>query len=227
MVLPRVLRLSTSSHARRRVEPGGRLVEEDELGIADEPQREVEATTLPAGQRLDARVRLVREPDQLDELVHRPPARVHPPVQRDELADGELVVHPGLLQDDADPLAELPAAVPRVQAQDLDMAAGAVAMALQDLDGRGLARAVRSEDAEHLTFGDGEAQAVDGRERAVALVQVVDDDRAHLSRSRDGSDGGWGGSDGVCRRADAGPQPRGRRPRPGRAGGRGATAARV
>src|SRR5207248_6093672 len=52
-----------------RVEAGGGLVEEDEVGIADERDAEVEPPLLAARQRLDARVRLVDEPDERDHLV--------------------------------------------------------------------------------------------------------------------------------------------------------------
>ena len=42
---------------RGGVEAGGRLVEEDQLGVAADAEREVEPPALAAGERLDARVR--------------------------------------------------------------------------------------------------------------------------------------------------------------------------
>ena len=51
------------------------------------------------------------------------------------------------------------------------------AVALEDLDRRGLARAVRAEQAEHLARGDVEAQAVDRAAVAVALLERDDLDR--------------------------------------------------
>ena len=51
------------------VEARRRLVEEDQLGVADERQAEVEAAFLPAGQRSHACVALVRQPDDLDHLA--------------------------------------------------------------------------------------------------------------------------------------------------------------
>ena len=55
--------------SRLRVEAGGRLVEEDEVGIADERDAEIEPSLLPARERLHPRVRLLLEPDERDHLV--------------------------------------------------------------------------------------------------------------------------------------------------------------
>ena len=52
-----------------RVEARRRLVEEDELRVADQREPEVEAALLPARQRAAARVGLVGEADDLDHLV--------------------------------------------------------------------------------------------------------------------------------------------------------------
>ena len=54
-----------------RVEAGGRLVEEDQVGVADDPDRDVGAAFLPAGEGADARVALLAEADQLDRLLDR------------------------------------------------------------------------------------------------------------------------------------------------------------
>ena len=54
---------------RRRVEAGRRLVEEDEVGIADERDAEVEPPLLAARERLHLRVPLLGEPDEPDHLV--------------------------------------------------------------------------------------------------------------------------------------------------------------
>jgi len=58
-----------SQNARRalRVEARGRLVKEDELGPADDPQRHVEPPPLPAGQPRGEDVALLVEPDRLDD----------------------------------------------------------------------------------------------------------------------------------------------------------------
>ena len=62
----------------RRVEPGGGLVEEDELRVAGDPERQVEPPSLAAGERPDPGVALLLEPHQLDDLVRRERARDTP-----------------------------------------------------------------------------------------------------------------------------------------------------
>ena len=54
-----------------RVEPGGRLVEEEHFGTTDDPEREVDPAPLSARQRTDSGVDLLVEPDQTDDLVER------------------------------------------------------------------------------------------------------------------------------------------------------------
>ena len=65
---------------RRRVEPGRRLVEEEDLRAVDEGAREVEAPLHPARVVLRAAVGRVGQPDQLEQLVVRsaPSAPVMP-----------------------------------------------------------------------------------------------------------------------------------------------------
>ena len=58
----------------RRVEPGGRLVEEDKVRIADQSERDVDAALLPPGSARDAFAAFLGEPDEVDRLVNRPRA---------------------------------------------------------------------------------------------------------------------------------------------------------
>ena len=55
--------------ARLRIEAGGRLVEEEQLGIADQRAGDGEPLLLAAGELLDPGVALVLELDQLQHLV--------------------------------------------------------------------------------------------------------------------------------------------------------------
>lgn len=82
---------------------------------------------------------------------------------RDLLADRRVAGFAAGLQHDAQ--ARLPGevAVPRVDAQHRRLAAGAVAVALEDLDRRRLAGAVRAEEGERLAAVDVERDAGDGR----------------------------------------------------------------
>ena len=63
-------------------------------------------------------------------------------------------------------------------------AAVALAVALEDLDGRRLAGAVRAEQPEDLAGGDLEADAADGLDLAVRLAQAADLDRGSFTAAR-------------------------------------------
>ena len=73
--------------ARGRVKPGRRLVEEDQLRVADERQRQVEPPPLTARQLLGADVALLGQLDELDHLVDRAPPGVVAAVHLDQLGD--------------------------------------------------------------------------------------------------------------------------------------------
>jgi hypothetical protein len=89
MVIPRTRPAATprwrppcrrGGHGGRRVEPGGGLVEEDQVGVADDAERQVQAAALAAGERLDAGVALLAQTHQVDDLVGvarvRKPSRI-------------------------------------------------------------------------------------------------------------------------------------------------------
>ena len=82
-----------------------------------------------------------------------------------------------LLENDPDPLAKGARSIGRVVAENSDVAAVAAAVALQDLDRRRLARAVRPEQAEHLAGPHLEADAAERLDSVVRLGQVRYDDR--------------------------------------------------
>ena len=63
--LPRVV-------ARRRVEAGRGLVEEDEFWVADQRERYIEPAQLPTRELTGARLALPAEADELDRLRDRP-----------------------------------------------------------------------------------------------------------------------------------------------------------
>ena len=153
--------------ARGRVEARGRLVEEDELRVPDERDAEVETTLLPSRERLDAGVPLLAEADELDHLVDV--ARVGEVAGEEavRLADGQERAQLRLLQDDPHPLSEPSRRLAGIEAEHRGVAAVAPAVALEDLDGRRLARAVRPEEPEDLALGDVEAHTAErlGRHR--------------------------------------------------------------
>ena len=146
------------------IEAGGGLVEEDELRVADQREREVQAADLPARERPRARVGLLAQADEVDDLVRLARARVEGAEVGDRLADAERAVHPRGLQDDPDPRAQRDRPLARVLPEDGDVPRRARPVALEDLHRRGLARAVGAEQPEDLPPRHGE---VDARDRLV------------------------------------------------------------
>src|SRR5581483_800944 len=159
------------------------LVEEDQLGVADQGQAEVEAPLLAARQRPHACVRLLGELDDLDHLVGVARLAVVTRERREALPDRQVRVEGRRLQHHADPLAPRGAAALRVDPEHLDLAAVARAVALENLDRRRLARAVRTEQAEHLAALDREFDAAQRFVVAVPLAQPGNRDGAHSSTS--------------------------------------------
>ena len=135
---------------RLRVEPGGRLVEEQQIGIADERARERQALFLSARQRDDARVALLLELHQRDDLVRRRAPLEEAAEQAQRLADRQLVGELRLLQLDAQPLAQRLRIGRPAEPEHLDVARVGLRQPFADLDRRGLAGAVRTEQAEAL-----------------------------------------------------------------------------
>jgi hypothetical protein len=86
----------------RRVEAGGRLIEEEQVGVARQRDRDVEPPLLPARELDHPRVPLAGQADQLDDLVAGSRARIIARVHGDGLGDRQEAVHTGGLQHDAD-----------------------------------------------------------------------------------------------------------------------------
>jgi hypothetical protein len=81
---------------------------------------------------------------------------------------------PALLQDHPDSLAKPGRLRRRVQAEDADRAGRRRPEALQDLQGGGLARAVRAEQAEYLAGADVEVDATQHLSGAEGHLQAAD-----------------------------------------------------
>ena len=165
---------------RRGVEPGRRLVEEEQLGVADERHPDVEPPLLAAGQPAGAYLGLLLEADERDHIRHRPRGGVVAAEEVEALAHGQVGIEAAALEDDPDPLAPGAAGPRRVVAEDRDLAGVAAAVALEDLDRRRLPGAVRPEDREHLAGEHLEVDAAQRLEGAVALAQPAHaDHRVH------------------------------------------------
>ncbi len=154
----------TSQAARRACgsKPGRGLVEEDQLRVADEGEREVQPPGLAAAERPRAAVGAVVEAREREHLGHLARMWVHAGPVRDRLADGQMRVGAAALQDDPDLRPQR--TVLRVASEHADLAGVAVPVALEHLDARRLSGAVGAEQAEHLTALDGEIDPAQRRQ---------------------------------------------------------------
>ena len=96
---------------------------------------------------------------------------------------------PVRLEHDPDPGAERRERSPGIEAEHADLALGALAVTLEDLDRRRLAGAVGPEQPEHLAAAHLEVDPADRLELAVGLAQAADLDREIGHREDDASAG--------------------------------------
>src|SRR5438093_7036753 len=166
--------------ARRRVEPGRRLVEEHHLGIVHQGECDRQALPLAAGEVLRLRVALLAQLEVLEQALDGLVAGVERAEQREQLRHGELRVERRGLQLHADPVLDRRRGVAYVHAEDVDRAGVRRVQPLDHLHRRRLARAVRAEQAEDLALRYLEADAIDRLDVAVRLEHVVDRDHRVL-----------------------------------------------
>src|SRR5207247_11311573 len=166
------------------VEPGRRLVEEQQLRTVDQRARDREPLLLPAGQGADAGPALLLELHQAEHLVDRMLAPVEAAEQRDRLGDGELIALLAALELDPEALAQRapPGTVAPVHPPDFDRSGVGDGEPFEDLDGGRLAGAVGPEQAETLTGFDREIEPRDRYDVAVALHQPRAVNRRHVRR---------------------------------------------
>ena len=155
---------------RGRIETRRWFVEKDEVGIADQGEREVESAQLTPGKRSDARARLLGEPDQVEHVLRCPRLRIVTGEKTEHLADPQPRVDGGPLEDDSDFCAECAPGVRRVDAEDRDLARVAIAVAFEDLDGCRLAGAVWPEQRKDLSLGDGQVDTPEHLARSIGFA---------------------------------------------------------
>ena len=160
----------------RGVEPGGGLVQEDQLGIADQGQAEIQPALLATREGLDPCPGLGLQAHQLDDLPHRPGCRIEAGPLGDRLGHGQVRVDGALLEHDAHLGPQAPGAPLGVHTQHRDPPGIPPAVALQDLHRGGLARPVGPEQGQDLTPADLEVDPPDRRRAAVGLGQPLHGD---------------------------------------------------
>ena len=171
--------------AALRVDRHRGLVKEDELGLVRDAAGNVEATRQTARELAGAELGKVAQPDKVDRLVHeRATALAVVDVQATEIVDvlahRELVEYRHLLRHHADAALEVVAGGCHGLAEQLDGALVVSEQLQNTVDGRGLARAVGSEQAKDLAGGDAQVKVVERNKIVVALDEVFDvDDVCH------------------------------------------------
>ena len=143
-----------SPTARRWIEARGGLVEEEQARIPDDSKPQIQAALLTTGERLHPVVCLLGEADELEHLLDRPRARVVPGIAGEGLADRQERLDGELLKHDPHAFSQLATGrrVGRVVTEHVDVTPVTLAKALEDLDDRGLARAIGSEQREDLAL---------------------------------------------------------------------------
>jgi len=154
---------------RLRVQADGRLVQEQHARIVEEPPGDLKSPLHAAGEIFNEVVLAVRELDDFEHLVdpfvgQRPVEVVEIGVELEVLVCREPGVEGRVLKDDADGGPDLVGVLGTVVSRDRGGAGRCRQERAEDVDRRGLARAVRSEKPEDLAFIYGEGDVVDGFE---------------------------------------------------------------
>src|SRR5690606_8904240 len=156
--------------ARLRVEPGRRLIEKKDRRVVDERDGEQQPLHLPAGELAIVPILKLLERAEANDFIGAQAALVEAAEHDDALADGEKVLQRGLLEENAGLLAEAPA---QRLAAVAHLARGRAQDPFHDLDGRGLAGAVRTEEPEATSFRYLKRDTRHGRDGRVLLHQIA------------------------------------------------------
>jgi len=154
------------------VEAGGGFVEENDFGIVDERDGESEALLLAAGKLGVESIAFFFEPETLDKFFRFAVALIKTGEEIERFLDAKFVGQGGGLKRGADFVFEGGGIGFGIAAADDGGAAVGVAKAFEDFDGAGFAGAVGAEKAKDFAFVDGEADAADGFDVAVAFEEV-------------------------------------------------------
>src|ERR1700682_2254748 len=166
-----------------RVETGCRLIQQEHYRIVDERPGQAQSLLHSTRKGVDRLVAPFSQPDELEQFVHDlVPAVLRLAVARgieiQVLGDGELVVDAKEVRHVSDPAVHLVRLSGDVGAIDRRAPAGRFEERGEYAQRRGLARAVRSDEAEDLTFGHLKRHMVQRGPLAVDLCQVFCRDHA-------------------------------------------------
>ena len=157
---------------RLRIEPGGELVEEHDLWLVDERERDEEPLLLAARERHEPRVAFLAQPELIDEPIAVDRMTIERRPERHGLANFDALLQLRRLQLHADAFLQRVHIASGIESQHRDAAAIDAPQALDALHRRRLARAVRADQAEDLSGVHVERHVVDGDRRSVHLADA-------------------------------------------------------
>src|SRR5690606_27002998 len=171
--------------ARARIEARGRLVQEEELRPVDDGAREHQPLLVAAAQGVRARVAVLAELEEVEQLVDARPevgdarAKVAR-VDLEVLGDGEVVVQAVVLGTHADVALERLAVGDEVPSEEPDAPSVGLEEAVEHAERGRLAGAVRAEQAEHAPALAAQIEPVDGVTRAEPFHETFGDEERRL-----------------------------------------------
>ena len=180
--------------ARDGVEAGGWFIEKDDSGLMDEGAGEVQSPFHAAGVALHGAVGGIGEADDFEKVVDAAAGLARRDAEEAGL-EGELlsagleVIQADFLEGDADELADAVGVGEDIDAADAGGAGGRPQEGGEHADGGGLPGAVLAEEAEDLSLGDVEVDAIDGADigREVLDETVCGNGGHGRSRARRGA----------------------------------------
>ena len=193
------------------VHAGGGLVHHEEVGVRQQSKGQAQALALAsraaahfAGEELSKTCLVddVVEPGSVRDAVAVPGShRGHDP---QGLPDGEVVQKTAVLEDDTN--ATCLDRMVGGGSQKLDRPGVGPGQPQDHVEGGGLARAIGTQEGDHLSGPDGQVEVVDGDEAAECLAQATGVNRGGWSRAPDLRTGPRGVSGGGCGGSDHGPR---------------------
>jgi len=182
-VVPSAASLSTISRSSRAPlgsSPGGGLIEDQQVGIADERHRQGESLSHPRREPAGLPTRGVLETDPFEKRVRVVGSLLGVDGELEVFAGGQAVVHVEPLREDAGAFPDRDAVCPGVASEHPNRPRVRPDEIEEDVDRRRLARAVRAEKAEYLALVDFEVDAAERPHVAEGLLDAVEFDGGHI-----------------------------------------------
>src|ERR1700677_5217896 len=160
--------------ANLRVKTGGRLVQENYLGVIHQSHGQREALFLAAGELAVESIAFFIELKPLQQIIRIGASAIEFREQLDRFLHADFIGQGSGLQNGADHFLEAVAALFRIEAADAREAAIRRAHAFQYFHRGGFARAVGAEKAEDFSLFDGKIHAAQSSYGAVILIKALD-----------------------------------------------------